>query len=470
LRFAVYHLVSAANPDDDAVSIGARALTGDAYLGHVFWDTEVYLLPFYTLTWPEAARALLMYRYRTLGGAREKARRMGWRGALYAWESADTGEEVTPEQLVGPDGRPVEVLCGRLEQHISADIAYAVWQYWLATGDASFLLEAGAEILLETARFWASRAQAEADGSYHIRDVIGPDEYHEHIDDNAFTNVMARWNIAHALETARLLQARWPQRWAGLAHALALTAEELEAWREVAEKLVDGFDPRSRLFEQFAGYFDLEEIDLGAYTGRTQPMDVVLGRERTQGSRVLKQADVVALLAMLPDDFERDVQEANFTYYERRCGHGSSLSRGLHALVAARLGDTRMAYRYFRETAATDLADTTGSGAGGVRIAALGGLWQAAVLGFAGVRPGRDQIAIDPHLPSEWRSMRLRLNWRGRSIALHLTPDTAEVRLDSGEPLSLHLCGHSLDLLPGRGEQRTTAPRGSAGTSVSLTP
>ena len=157
LRFAIYHLNSAANPDDPRVSIGARGLTGDGYLGHVFWDTEIYLLPFYIATWPEAARTLLMYRYRTLDGARAKAAHGGWRGALYAWESADTGEETTPERVIGPDGTPVEVMSGRQEQHIAADVAYAVWQYWRATGDDGFLLEAGAEILLETARFWASR-------------------------------------------------------------------------------------------------------------------------------------------------------------------------------------------------------------------------------------------------------------------------------------------------------------------------
>jgi hypothetical protein len=179
LRFAVYHLNGAANPADERVSIGARALTGDDYHGHVFWDTEIFLLPFYILTWPEAARTLLMYRFRTLGGARAKAAGMGWRGALYAWESAATGAEMSPEQVIGPDRMVVDVLCGRQEQHISADVAYAVWQYWQATGDDDFLLQAGAEILLETGRFWASRAGREADGHCHIRGVIGPDEYHE---------------------------------------------------------------------------------------------------------------------------------------------------------------------------------------------------------------------------------------------------------------------------------------------------
>lgn len=227
LRFAAYHLNSAANPHDERVSIAARALTGANYRGHVFWDTEIFLLPFYTLTWPEAARALLMYRFHTLDGGRAKAARMGLRGALYAWESADAGAEATPEQAIGPDRKVVRILCGTQEQHISADIAYAVWQYWSATEDDAFLLDAGAEILLETARFWASRAVSEADGLHHFRGVIGPDEYHETIDDNAFTNVMARWNIRRGTEVAALMRERWPERWSDLSRCIGLNDAEL---------------------------------------------------------------------------------------------------------------------------------------------------------------------------------------------------------------------------------------------------
>jgi trehalose/maltose hydrolase-like predicted phosphorylase len=299
LRFAVYHLNSAANPADERVSIGARALTGDDYHGHVFWDTEIFLLPFYVLTWPEAARALLMYRFRTLDAARSKAARLGWRGAFYAWESADTGAETAPEQVIGPDRQVVNILCGKQEQHISADVAYAVWQYWQATGDEGFLLNAGAEILLETGRFWSSRAQPEPDGYCHIRGVIGPDEYHEDVDDNAFTNVMARWNIRRALDLAALLRERWPKRWAHLSSRLRLDVAELKHWQTVAETMATGLDLETGLFEQFAGFFALEEIDLANYAGRSEPMDVVLGRERMARSQVIKQADVVALLALL---------------------------------------------------------------------------------------------------------------------------------------------------------------------------
>ena len=448
LRFALYHLNGAANPADERVSIGARALTGDDYLGHVFWDTEIFLLPFYIMTWPEAARTLLMYRFRTLDAARAKAARLGWRGALYAWESADSGAEATPEQVIGPDRQVVDIHSGTQEQHVSADVAYAVWQYWQATADEGFLLDAGAEILLETGRFWSSRAQPEVDGLRHIRGVIGPDEYHEQIDDNAFTNVMARWNIRRALEVAALLRERWPDRWARLASRLGLDDTELKQWRTVAETMAAGFDPKTGLFEQFAGYFSLEEVDLAGYAGRSVPMDVVLGRERTRRSQVIKQADVVALLALLPDEFVHETASENFRYYEPRCGHGSSLSRAMHGLVAARLGYLEMALRYFRQTAAIDLADTHVAIAGGVHIAALGGIWLMAVFGFAGISLRSEGIGVDPQLPTGWRSLGFSVQWRSRRLRIRIEQPTqlVEATLEAGEPMMLIVSGEPHEL------------------------
>src|SRR5919106_1352341 len=221
VRLAGYHLMAAANPEDERVSIGARGLSGPIYRGHVFWDTEIYMLPFFVFTWPAAARTLLMYRYHGLEAARAKARSLGYRGALYPWEAALSGHEATPRTLRDPEvarfygvlgaafyeetartgerpGGSVPIRNGLLAPHTSADIAYAVRQYWQATGDDVFLARAGAEILLETARFWASRAVLEADGHYHIRGGIGPDEYHEEIDDSAYTNAMARLNLEFA--------------------------------------------------------------------------------------------------------------------------------------------------------------------------------------------------------------------------------------------------------------------------------
>jgi trehalose/maltose hydrolase-like predicted phosphorylase len=443
LHFAVYHLNSAANPADERVSIGARGLTGEDYRGHVFWDTEIYLLPFYTLTWPEAARALLMYRFWTIDGARAKAATMGWHGAMYPWESADTGAETTPDRIVTRDGRIVDVLCGKQEQHITADVAYAVWQYWEATRDEEFLLDAGAEILLETGRFWSSRAQPEADGYRHIRGVIGPDEYHETIDDNAFTNVMARWNIRRALDVAALLREHWPDRWAGLSSRLGLVDAELAQWRAVAETIATGWNPQTGLFEQFAGYFGLEEIDLAAYAGRSVPMDVVLGRERMQGSQVIKQADVVALLGLLPEEFPGDSAAANFRYYEPRCSHGSSLSGPMHGLVAARLGYSDQALRYFQQGVAIDLADTHTAIAGGLHMAALGGTWMTAIFGFAGLCLQSEGIAFDPKLPASWQSLGFEIEWRGRrlKITIDRAEKTLRAKLQTGDPMTLSVNG-----------------------------
>ncbi|MBV9724793.1 MAG: glycoside hydrolase family 65 protein, partial [Gammaproteobacteria bacterium] len=397
VRFAVYHLTSAANPEDERISIGARALTGDAYFGHVFWDTEIYLLPFYTATWPEAARALLMYRFHTLPAARAKARQFGYKGALYAWESADTGVETTPESVLGPDGTPVEILTGKMEHHISADVAYAVWQYWRATGDDDFFLQAGAQIVLETARFWASRAVAEADGQRHIRHVIGPDEYHEDVDDNAFTNVMARWNIARALETVETLRASSPRHAAALEESLALGDDELADWSDAIARLATGLDPATGLYEQFAGFHALER---------------------------------------------------NFRHYEPLCAHGSSLSASLHALVAARLGDFDMALRYLRETASLDL-DPDPNSAGGVRIAGLGGLWQAIVLGLGGIDLTGEMPRIDPRLPPHWRALSFRVCWRGRTLEVRVAAPSVEVGLRSGKEMGIEIAGAPHRLAPG---------------------
>jgi kojibiose phosphorylase len=279
----------------------------------------------------------------------------------------------------------------------------------------------------------------EADGRYHIRGVIGPDEYHEGVDDNAYTNVMAQWNLERGLEVAALLARRWPDRWAALRDQLGLTPEELDHWRAVATRLLTGVDPQTGLVEQFAGFFDLESIDLAAYASRSAPMDVVLGHDRTQGSQVIKQADVVMLQTLLWERFSAAARAANYRYYEPRCGHGSSLSPGTHALAAVRLGDLALAERYFRECAAIDLNDAMGNAARGVHIAALGGLWQAAVLGFGGLSLTAHGLRLDPHLPATWGALRFAVQWRGRRIRVEARGETVIITLERGRPMQLAL-------------------------------
>ncbi len=454
-RFAVHHLVQSANPGDEYVSIGARGLTGEAYKGHVFWDTDIYVVPFFTFTYPEAARSLLLYRYHTLAGARAKAKEMGYRGALYAWESAADGKEQTPRYALGVGGQIIPILTGLQEHHVSADVAYACWQYWRATGDDQFLRDAAAEILLETARFWASRVRPGDDGLYHIDEVIGPDEFHEGVDDNAFTNVMAQWNLERALDTVDLLRRRWPRTWAELASRLSLDDAEPAAWRDVAEKMYTGFDAHSGLFEQFRGYYDLEYIDLAKLEPRTASMEVVIGRDRLLRSQVIKQSDVVMLMYLLWDRFPASVRQANFRFYEPRCAHGSSLSPSIHALMAARLANHDLARHYFRQAAAVDLANNMGNAAGGVHTACQGGLWQALVFGFGGLYVHDEGLSFDPRPLPEWEEVRYAVQWQGRRLAVKAgaRPQSLELGLTRGEPLSVGLgepVSAQLALAPGK--------------------
>jgi trehalose/maltose hydrolase-like predicted phosphorylase len=427
-RFALYHLIGCANPDDEYASPGARSLTGERYKGHVFWDTEIFVFPFFVYTHPPTARALLMYRYHTLPAARDKARAHGYRGALYAWESSDTGVDVTPPFVYNAAGERLEILTGIQEHHISADVAYAVWQYWHATGDESFFLNAGAEMVLELARFWASRAERGDDQRYHIRTVIGPDEFHEHADDNAYTNCMAQWVLQRGLEAIEWLMSRHPERWLDLAARIGFAENERASWRAIAEGLVDNFDPETGLFEQHRGYYDLEQIDLQSYEPRNTTMDVILGWQRLTQTQIIKQADVVMLLFLLGDSYPREVHAANFHFYEPRASHDSSLSPGFHALAAARLNELELAERYFTRAAHIDLDFTHGvTAAGGVHIAALGGMWQSIVFGFGGMFAEAHGLRFDPHVPSAWGTLRFSIQWRGSTLRVTAAGATADV-------------------------------------------
>ena len=428
VRFALYHLIGAANEGDRRASPGARSLTGERYKGHVFWDTEMFVLPFLVFTHPPAASAVLGYRHATLPAARAIARARGWRGAAYAWESADTGEDVTPPWYLTAGGDRKETRTGEEEVHLNADVGSAAWRYWQATGDDEYQLTEGAEILVEVARFWASRAERGPDGRWHVRTVIGPDEYHEGVDDNAYTNCLAAWLLDRAAEVVAWLGERHPDRAGSLATALGLDDAEPAGWREVAGGLVDGLDPATGLIEQHRGFHQLEEADRAAFEPRTTTLDVLLGWERLGQLKLIKQADVVMLLAVLGDRYPPAVQQANFRYYEPMAVHDSSLSPSMHALVAARLGDLGMAERYLREATGLDLDFEQGvTAAGGVHLAALGGVWQALVFGFGGMRVAAGQPTFTPNVPAAWGSLRFRVRWRGTLLEVTATGGSAVV-------------------------------------------
>jgi trehalose/maltose hydrolase-like predicted phosphorylase len=421
VRLALFHLIGAV-ADTDEAAVGARGLTGDGYRGHVFWDSDVFVLPFLAATHPAAARAMLEYRIRRLPAARETARRLGRAGARFPWESAADGSDVTPTHAHLATGEIARIRTGELEEHIVADVAWAADCYVAWTGDADFAVGPGRDLFLETARYWASRVRVDADGRAHLYGVIGPDEYHEPVDDNAFTNVMARWNLRRGAE---------------------LTDDESEsaAWLGLAGALVDGYDPMSGIYEQFAGFSRLEPLII-ADVAPKRPIaaDLLLGQERTANAQVLKQADVLMLHHLVPDEVGADSLLPNLDFYEPRTAHGSSLSPAVHAALHARAGRFREALDALRIAARIDLDDLTGTTAGGVHLATMGGLWQALAFGFAGVRPQRTKLLVRPHLPPDWGALELRLRFHGRPFGLRI--DRAGVEIDAGRELQLRRRGH----------------------------
>jgi len=428
VRFNLYHLLIAVPRHPARLSIPAKTLSGFGYRGHVFWDTDIFIVPFFAFTRPELARNLLLYRYHTLPGARENARRAGYEGAMFAWESADDGRETTPRWVPLPNGELVRIWCGDIEQHITADVAYAVWRYWQVSGDDAFMRDYGAEIVLDTANFWASRAEYNAAaGRYEIRDVIGPDEYHEHVDNNAFTNRMVQWHLQQALEILRWLRQHHPAKAEELAQRLKLTPDRLALWEDIGQRIYIPFDPSTGLFEQFDGFFQLKELDWQALEPRTQPVQMVLGIEKTQQYQVLKQPDVLMLLYLLPEAFSEEVLRANWAYYEPRTDHtyGSSLGPAIHALLAARLDQREDAYQHFLRAALVDLEDLRGNTRDGIHAASAGGVWQDVVMGFAGMAPGRQGLTFKPRLPDGWRRLRFTVVYRGQTQPVDLRAEEA---------------------------------------------
>jgi kojibiose phosphorylase len=272
--------------------------------------------------------------------------------------------------------------------------------------------------------------------------VIGPDEYHEDVDDSAFTNLMASWNMKRAAETAEVMRRRWPERWRDLAGRLAISAEEVASWLRLADAIYTGFDPKTNLFEQFRGYYGKELVDLKAYEPRHTAMDVILGHERIQATNVVKQADIVMAMYLLWDQFSPEVRDANFRYYEPRTGHGSSLSPSIHALLAARFGDMVLAESYLRQASEIDLGNNMGNAAGGVHAAAIGGLWQAVVFGFAGVQMHADGLSFDPHLLPHWRRLAFPLVYRGSRLRVVVEPENLRVDVEDGRDTLRISCDH----------------------------
>ncbi len=441
MKFNLYMAIIA-TPVHDYLPIGARGLSCQVYQGAAFWDQEIFNLPMYIYSNPEMARKILMYRHKTLDGARKKAKNLGYYGAFYAWTSGKTGEELFPDYFF------TDVLTGRKmhnhfncwQIHISPDISYAIWSYYEVTGDWEFIRDYGAEIMFEIAQFIVSRVYFKKDKDrYEFVRLLGPDEYHENVDNNVYTNYISKYVLEKTLVIYRKLKESDSASFQKLTKDISLPESAEEDWQDIVNKIyLPQPDKDTLLIEQFDGYFKREDItpeelkkrliDPGEYWGWPNGIAVE--------TQVLKQADLLQLFAVV-ELFPNEVVSANYDYYEPRTEHGSSLSPSVHSIVAAKSGNMSEAYRYFKEASSIDIfakmrkVNSGGSFLGGIHTAAAGGVWMMAVQGFAGFIINDEGIHITPRLPENWKSVSFAVLFRG--IQLQVVVQKSEVTITSSE-------------------------------------
>jgi beta-phosphoglucomutase len=464
LRYSIYQLLLAAPAHTDQCSIPARSLSSQTYKGAIYWDTEMFMLPFFLYTNPAVAKNIVKYRIHTLDGARRKAAEYGYRGAFYAWESQENGDDACSLFNINDvfSGRPMRTYFRDKQIHISADVVYAIWQYYLLTGDEGILLEGGAEVILECARFYYSYAYYKKDKQrYEILDVIGPDEYHDRVSNNAFTNTMVKYVLEIAIEVLELLSRDHPAVYQPLLNKIDFSGE-IPAIKEMNDQLfVPVPAPGTLIIEQFDGYLALADIPLQELKRQIQIPNEYFGGSNglATNTQIIKQADVVALLNIFQNRFSDKVKKVNWEYYEPRTEHGSSLSACVYAILAANIGKPDWAYQYFMKTASIDLTGDYKRYVGdlyigGTHPAANGGAWMAAVSGFGGLNYDEkaEIITLKPALPAQWNSLAFKIQIRNQTFQVEITKREVKLKaaVENTRAVRFNIAGTIVDCRAGQ--------------------
>lgn len=440
LHFNLFHIIQSAGRDGKT-GMGAKGLSGEGYEGHYFWDTEMYVLPVLIFTEPETARKLLDYRYATLPQARDRARILGhMKGALYPWRTINGEEASTYYPL------------GTAQYHINADISYALSLYLQVTGDVDYLKEKGAEILIETARVWAdvgSFAECKG-GKYCICDVTGPDEYNVLVDNNFYTNLMARENLRDAVGAVEYLKEHAPEDLKRLEEKLDFSVEELGLWREIIEKMYFPYDEKRQVYPMDDGFMMRKPWDENKIPPEKRawlyenyhPLFIMR-------HRMSKQADAILGMYLHNDLFTEEEIRRNYDFYQEVTLHHSSLSTCIFGIVACDIGYLDEAYKYFSQSARMDLDDYHNNFYAGIHAANMAGTWQAIVNGFAGVRCQNGVLKFKPTIPKEWKEYAFRLKFKGALLEVRITKDKAEFTLLEGGEISFTVRGKEVVLKSG---------------------
>lgn len=418
LRYNIFQLIQSTPEGDGRASIGARGLTHGRYKGCYFWDTEIFMLPMFTCMRPGAARSLLEYRYSTLDDAVKSAEGFSTKGARYSWMSADTGFEQCETWDTG--------CC---EIHITADIAYAIGSYCRQTGDMGFLLDCGCEILVQTARYWTDRFNyCPGEDRYHLLFVKGPDEYCGVTTDDFYSVRMAAHNLRLAAEAVDTVRRGFRKKWESLREKLAIDDSEPKKWLEIAEKTSQRYDAEKKLWIQDSTFEYLEPLDIEAHKTGNLPLYRTISFDRLQRYKVLKQPAVLMYMALMPEEFSMEELRAAWDYYEPKTLHDSTLSYGIHAMLAARLGLEDKAVSYFEKSLFLDLKDVmSNTGHEGIHTASLGATWQAMVFGFCGLKQQGGRPVCEPRLPAGIESVGFSVQCEGKRFAVHITGQEANI-------------------------------------------
>ncbi len=434
IRWNLFQLLQASWRAEGS-GIPAKGLTGHGYEGHFFWDTEVYVLPFLAYTQPRIARNLLRFRHSMLDDARARAQKVSQRGALFPWRTINGLEASAYYQA------------GTAQYHINADIAYAIRKYVDVRGDTGFLSEVGGEILVETARMWEDLGFYGEGGRFHIHSVTGPDEYTTVVNDNAFTNLMARLNLNYAAAAVRRLESEQPEAYAALVAEVDLQPDEVASWERAAEAMYVPFDPERQINPQDDSFLEREVWDLAGSPEDKFPLLLNYHPLVIYRFQVIKQADIVLAMLLLGNEFSPEQKQRNFDYYDPLTTGDSSLSASVQSIVAAEIGNQDKAIEYFTYALMMDLGDVAGNVSDGVHVASAGGLWMALTFGFGGVRDFDGALSFDPHLPEDWEQLEFSLRFRDRQLRISLGHEHERYVIEEGEPLDVTIRGeaHRLD-------------------------
>ncbi len=435
-RWCIFQLAQAAARSDQ-MGVAAKGVSGSGYEGHYFWDTDVYLVPFLTYTNPTIARNLVKFRVNLLPAARERARELTQRGALFPWRTIN-GEEASAYYAAGT-----------AQYHIDADVAFAIYKYADVTGDQEFMHAYGADVLVETARLWADLGfwrVAEHERTFHIHGVTGPDEYTTVVNNNLFTNVMARVNLRRAAGIVREMAAEDPLAHERLVKRVGLAESEVDEWEQCAAAMVIPFDEKLGIHPQDEHFLERELWDLAATPDSLRPLLLHFHPLVIYRFQVLKQADVVLALFLQGDSFTTEEKRADFDYYDPITSGDSTLSAVVQSIVAAEVGYQDLALQYFVEGLYVDLADTHNNTSDGVHIASAGGVWDGLVYGFAGMRDYAGEVTFDPRLPEAWPELSFPIRIRGTRVRVRVRQDSIEFTVEEGRGVALSVRGVAYDV------------------------